>query len=126
MQQWRCRTCQKKSEELFSYGESFFKTIGIDLIDTKFEFAMEDGELILIDEVLTPDSSRFKISKENETGLNAGYYDKQIVRDVLTNEKKDTDQPLMELSPNVVRVVCKNCSCCSDYTDVFFPICTCR
>ena len=49
---------------------------------------MEDGELILIDEVLTPDSSRFKISKENETGLNAGYYDKQIVRDVLTNEKK--------------------------------------
>ena len=49
---------------------------------------MEDGELILIDEVLTPDSSRFKISKENETGLNVGYYDKQIVRDALTNEKK--------------------------------------
>ena len=68
--------------------EHLFKTIGIDLIDTKFEFAMEDGELILIDEVLTPDSSRFKISKENETGLNAGYYDKQIVRDALTNEKK--------------------------------------
>ena len=59
----------EKSEELFSYGASF-KTIGIDLIDTKFEFAMEDGELILIDEVLTPDSSRFKISKENETSFN--------------------------------------------------------
>ena len=58
--------------------EHLFKTIGIDLIDTKFEFAMEDGELILIDEVLTPDSSRFKISKENEMGLNVGYYDKQL------------------------------------------------
>ena len=68
--------------------EHLFKTIGIDLIDTKFEFAMEDGELILIDEVLTPDSSRFKISKENETSFNVGYYDKQIVRDALTNEKK--------------------------------------
>ena len=40
---------RKKSEELFSYGESFFRTIGIDVIDTKFEFAMEDGELILIE-----------------------------------------------------------------------------
>ena len=97
---------RKKSEELFSYGASFLKTIGIDLIDTKFEFAMEDGELILIDEVLTPDSSRFKISKENETNFNVGYYDKQIVRDALTNEKKNTLQLPMELSPNVVRLVC--------------------
>ena len=46
--------------------EHLFKTIGIDLIDTKFEFAMEDGELILIDEVLTPDSSRFKISRKTK------------------------------------------------------------
>ena len=114
---------RKKSEELFSYGESFFKTIGIDLIDTKFEFAMEDGELILIDEVLTPDSSRFKISKENETGLNAGYYDKQIVRDVLTNEKKNTHQPPMELSPNVVRVVCNSYrKICEKVCNYRFPI----
>ena len=96
---------RKKSEELFSYGTSFLKKIGIELIDTKFEFAMEDGELILIDEVLTPDSSRFKILKEKETGLNAGYYDKQIVRDALTNEKKNSHQLPMKLSPNVVRLV---------------------
>jgi len=97
---------RKKSEELFSYGASFLKTIGIDLIDTKFEFAMEDDKLILIDEVLTPDSSRFKISKENEMGLNEGYYDKQIVRDALNNEKKNIYQLPLELSPNVVRHVC--------------------
>ncbi|MDA9689023.1 phosphoribosylaminoimidazolesuccinocarboxamide synthase [Betaproteobacteria bacterium] len=97
---------RKKSEELFSYAASFLKTIGIDLIDTKFEFAMEDGELILIDEVITPDSSRFKISRENEMGLNEGYCDKQIVRNALTKEEKMTHQLPMELSPNVVRLVC--------------------
>ena len=96
---------EKKVKIIFLWS-IFFKTIGIDLIDTKFEFAMEDGELILIDEVLTPDSSRFKISKENETGLNVDYYDKQIVRNALTNEKKNIHHLPMELSPNVVRVVC--------------------
>ncbi len=114
---------RKKSEELFSYGASFFKTIGVDLIDTKFEFAMEDGELVLIDEVLTPDSSRFKISKENEAGLNVGYYDKQIVRDELSNEKQNTLRSRMEISPNVVRRVCngyrKICELVCNYR---FPI----
>lgn len=112
-----------KSEELYSCGASFLKTIGIELIDTKFEFAIEDGELILIDEVLTPDSSRFKISKENETGLNVGYYDKQIVRDILTNEKKSTHHLPMELSPNVVRLVCNGYrKICEKICNYRFPL----
>lgn len=72
------------SLELYKKGSKHALERGVIIADTKFEFGVLDGKLILIDEVLTPDSSRFWPKSEYQPGRSQPSYDKQIVRDYLT------------------------------------------
>ncbi|VEU23799.1 DEKNAAC104795 [Brettanomyces naardenensis] len=88
----------QKAVELYTKARDYAKTRGIILADTKFEFAKgKNGELILADEVLTPDSSRFWSAKDYEPGRSQNSYDKQFLRDWLTskglNGKEDVSMP---------------------------------
>ena len=75
---------------------------GIILADTKFEFGTVDGELLLIDEVLTPDSSRFWDGAAYEPGRGQPSFDKQYVRDWLSAQDWDRTPPGPELPAEVV------------------------
>jgi len=77
---------------------------GIIIADTKFEFGIIDGEMIVIDEVLTPDSSRFWSIKDYQPGKSQDSFDKQIVRDYLDTLDWDKGYPGPELPPEVVRI----------------------
>ncbi len=78
---------------------------GIILADTKFEFGMLDGKLILIDEVLTPDSSRFWPGDAYQVGCSPPSLDKQYVRDYLESLDWDKSPPAPELPQEVVMKV---------------------
>jgi phosphoribosylaminoimidazole-succinocarboxamide synthase len=75
---------------------------GIILADTKFEFGLVDGRLTLIDEVLTPDSSRFWPADEYEPGRAQASFDKQYVRDWLAAQGWDKRPPAPPLPPRVI------------------------
>jgi len=75
---------------------------GIIIADTKFEFGIHDGELILIDELLTPDSSRFWSLKEYSPNRSQDSYDKQIVRDYLLTLNWDKTYPAPMLLDDIV------------------------
>ena len=75
---------------------------GILIADTKFEFGVIDGEVALIDEALTPDSSRFWDMEGYAPGKSQPNYDKQFVRDWLDAAGWDHEPPAPELPPNVV------------------------
>jgi phosphoribosylaminoimidazole-succinocarboxamide synthase len=72
------------------------------IADTKFEFGIHDGEVILIDEVLTPDSSRFWPADDYRPGGSQPSFDKQYVRDWLDASGWDHDPPAPELPAEVV------------------------
>jgi phosphoribosylaminoimidazole-succinocarboxamide synthase len=78
-------------------------TRGIIVADTKFEFGLLEGQLYLIDEVLTPDSSRFWPCKGYAAGHGQPSFDKQYVRDYLTETGWDKHPPAPELPPHVVQ-----------------------
>jgi phosphoribosylaminoimidazole-succinocarboxamide synthase len=75
---------------------------GIILADTKFEFGLVDGEIILIDEVLTPDSSRFWPAGYWEPGHSQPSFDKQFVRDWLAKTDWDKNPPAPALPDDIV------------------------
>jgi phosphoribosylaminoimidazole-succinocarboxamide synthase len=75
---------------------------GILIADTKFEFGIIDGKLKVIDEMLTPDSSRFWSAKEYKPGRSQESYDKQIIRDYLNRLDWDKTYPGPELPPEIV------------------------
>ncbi|HEX8026605.1 MAG TPA: phosphoribosylaminoimidazolesuccinocarboxamide synthase [Candidatus Limnocylindrales bacterium] len=75
---------------------------GVILADTKFEMGLVDGELILVDEVMTPDSSRFWDAAVYERGRPQASFDKQFVRDWLERQPWDKTAPGPELPPDVV------------------------
>jgi phosphoribosylaminoimidazole-succinocarboxamide synthase len=75
---------------------------GIIIADTKFEFGLIDGELVLIDEILTPDSSRFWPKDTYQPGGPQKSYDKQYVRDYLLSLDWNKKPPAPELPPEVV------------------------
>ena len=79
--------------ELYSFGAAYALERGIIIADTKFEFGILDGELILIDEALTPDSSRFWPADGYEPGTSQPSYDKQYVRDYLETLDWDKTAP---------------------------------
>jgi len=74
------------SLSLYEFAHDFLLERGIILADTKFEFGMYDGQIILIDEIFTPDSSRFWNKNEYEEGRSQKSYDKQFVRDYLSSK----------------------------------------
>lgn len=81
-----CEKVARKAIELYSKAKEYAKSRGIILADTKFEFGItDDGELVLVDEVLTPDSSRFWNAKTYKLGKSQESYDKQFLRDWLTS-----------------------------------------
>ena len=71
------------SLKIYTAGRDYARERGIIIADTKFEFGLFDGDLILIDEVLTPDSSRFWPADHYEPGRGQPSFDKQFVRDYL-------------------------------------------
>jgi phosphoribosylaminoimidazole-succinocarboxamide synthase len=93
---------REKSLAIFRKGEEYARTEGIIIADTKFEFGFLDGELILIDEVLTPDSSRFWSAETYQPGKGQPSLDKQFVRDWLLQSGWDRNSPPPELPTDVV------------------------
>jgi len=91
--------------ELYGYAAAIAAGQGILIADTKFEFGLhpETGELLLIDEVLTPDSSRFWDVETYQPGKPQGSFDKQYVRDWLERQPWDKSAPGPALPEDVVR-----------------------
>ncbi len=90
------------SIELYEAGSDHASERGILLADTKFEFGFAEGRLTLIDEVLTPDSSRFWLADEHEPGRSQPSLDKQYVRDWLAHSGWDRESDPPELPADVV------------------------
>jgi phosphoribosylaminoimidazole-succinocarboxamide synthase len=89
--------------EIYRLGHARARRAGIILADTKFEFGQDDaGGLYLIDEVLTPDSSRFWDETTWQPGISPPSYDKQFVRDYLLTLKWDKKPPGPILPPEVI------------------------
>ncbi len=96
-------TVRSLSIDIYSQGAAFAAERGIIIADTKFEFGLDDdGQLYLIDEVLTPDSSRFWPSSEYAVGSSPPSFDKQYVRDYLETLDWDKKAPGPELPAEVV------------------------
>ncbi|HPI76201.1 MAG TPA: phosphoribosylaminoimidazolesuccinocarboxamide synthase [bacterium] len=90
------------SLELYSFAADYAFGRGIIIADTKFEFGISDGELILIDEAFTPDSSRFWPVNEYQAGGPQRSFDKQYVRDYLESMGWNKKPPAPELPPDVI------------------------
>jgi phosphoribosylaminoimidazole-succinocarboxamide synthase len=93
------------SVTLYSRARDIAEKKGIIIADTKFEFGIDEetGELVLIDEALTPDSSRFWPKDEYKPGSSQKSFDKQFVRDYLESLNWDKNPPAPSLPPDVVK-----------------------
>jgi len=90
------------SLKIYRAARDYARQRGIIIADTKFEFGLENGKLILIDEVLTPDSSRFWPADQYAPGRGQPSFDKQFVRDYLETLDWDKTPPGPLLPPEVV------------------------
>ncbi|MBW2266657.1 MAG: phosphoribosylaminoimidazolesuccinocarboxamide synthase, partial [Deltaproteobacteria bacterium] len=89
-------------DPIYKSAAEIAETCGIILADTKFEFGLIDGKLALIDEILTPDSSRFWPKATYKPGKAQKSYDKQYVRDYLISVNWDKKPPAPRLPADVV------------------------
>ena len=96
------RQLEDTSKAVYKAALDYAKGRGIILADTKMEFGIIDGELTLIDELLTPDSSRFWDADGYAPGKSQPNYDKQFVRDWLDSQGWDHEPPAPELPNDVV------------------------
>jgi phosphoribosylaminoimidazole-succinocarboxamide synthase len=87
---------------IYRRADAIASSVGIIIADTKMEFGMMGGELILIDEVLTPDSSRFWPREDYAEGRGQKSYDKQFLRDYLLSLKWDQKPPAPELPADII------------------------
>jgi phosphoribosylaminoimidazole-succinocarboxamide synthase len=87
---------------IYKRADAIANSVGIIIADTKMEFGMMGGELILIDEVLTPDSSRFWPRDDYAEGRGQKSYDKQFLRDYLLSLKWDQKPPAPELPADII------------------------
>lgn len=94
---------RQKSIEIFAKASDYAQSRGILLADTKFEWGLIDDKIILADEVLTPDSSRFWPADSYQPGRDQVSFDKQYVRDYLDRIGFDRSGPGVELPPDVVK-----------------------
>jgi len=91
-----------RSLDIYRRGVELARERGLIIADTKFEWGQVDGELILIDEVLTPDSSRFWPADQYQPGQGQPSFDKQFVRDWLTTAGWDKDSEPPALPDDIV------------------------
>jgi len=91
-----------KSIAVYSAAREHAAKRGIIIADTKFEFGDIDGQMTLVDEVLTPDSSRFWPADDYEAGRSQASFDKQFVRDWLESSGWDKQPPVPELPAEVI------------------------
>ena len=96
------RKVQETTLAIYEAGRTYAASRGIIVADTKFEFGFVDGELRLIDEVLTPDSSRFWPADQYEPGHSQPSFDKQYLRDWLSAQPWDMQPPAPALPDEVV------------------------
>jgi phosphoribosylaminoimidazole-succinocarboxamide synthase len=96
------RRLESASRELYHAATNVGQRRGIIVADSKFEFGLVDGELIVIDELITPDSSRFWDASTYEPGHDQPSFDKQFVRDWLLDVGWDREPPGPELPPDVI------------------------
>jgi len=90
------------SLKIYQFACEYARRRGIIIADTKFEFGLFDGQLLLIDEVLTPDSSRFWPADQYQSGRSQPSFDKQFVRDYLETLTWNKTPPAPALPPEVV------------------------
>lgn len=111
------------SLRIYSAAADYARTRGIILADTKFEFGInEQGKIILADEVLTPDSSRYWPSDSYEEGISPPSYDKQFVRDYLETTSWDKKPPAPHLPKDVMeKTTQKYVECYEKLTGKKFP-----
>ena len=98
----RATRLRELSISLYRRGSEYAQRRGVIIADTKFEFGIRNAEVILIDECLTPDSSRFWPASSYMPGVNPPSYDKQFVRDHLESVDWDKRDPAPTLPPEVV------------------------
>lgn len=98
---------EEKSLAIYHFAREYAQSKGIIIADTKFEFGIDNGRLTLIDELLTPDSSRFWDAEQYKTGQPQESFDKQPVRDWLTASGWNKEPPAPELPPDVVEATSK-------------------
>ena len=90
------------SKQVYSFADQHARQRGIILADTKLEFGLLDGKLILIDELITPDSSRFWNTEGYSPGKSQPNYDKQFVRDYLSGQGWNQKPPAPQLPKDVI------------------------
>ena len=90
------------SLDIYRQGAQYALTKGIIIADTKFEFGVKDEQVLLIDEVLTPDSSRFWPQELYQPGQGQPSFDKQFVRDWLSDTGWNKEPPAPELPADIV------------------------
>jgi phosphoribosylaminoimidazole-succinocarboxamide synthase len=96
------RKVKQTSLTIYNEAASYALSQGIIIADTKFEFGLLDGKLILIDELLTPDSSRFWPAADYQAGAAQPSFDKQFVRDYLLSINFNKKPPAPELPADIV------------------------
>ncbi|HJM36646.1 MAG TPA: phosphoribosylaminoimidazolesuccinocarboxamide synthase [Dehalococcoidales bacterium] len=98
---------KEKSLAIYAYAREYARERGIIIADTKMEFGLDNGQLILIDELLTPDSSRFWDAKQYEVGQSQPSYDKQPVRDWLAQSGWNQQPPAPMLPLKVIEATAR-------------------
>ncbi len=93
---------REKTLAIYTFARDYARDKGIIIADTKMEFGLDNGKLVLIDELVTPDSSRFWEAKAYKLGQSQPSYDKQPVRDWLTDSGWNKEPPAPPLPPEVI------------------------
>ncbi len=96
------RALENLSIALYQKGADYAETKGILIADTKFEFGVLDDKIILIDEIMSPDSSRFWPKDRYEVGHDQPSFDKQIIRNYLSGLTWDKKPPAPQLPPEII------------------------
>lgn len=104
----KARTMRDLSIAIYLRAREMADAKGIIIADTKFTFGLADGRLILIDELLTPDSSRFWLVENYQPGKTPESFGRQYVRDYLSSRDWDTRPPVPTLPPEVVQKIQEN------------------
>jgi phosphoribosylaminoimidazole-succinocarboxamide synthase len=94
--------CRSRSIEIYTRAADYARGKGIIIADTKFEFGFKDGKFMVIDEVLTPDSSRFWPLNQYQPGKSQPSFDKQFIRDYLGGLGWNKTPPAPELPKEIV------------------------